>query len=358
MGFKGTMCLKADQVEQLNGAYAAVPPLHSPGARPAVGVARELSKREWRPTVRRSGLTMPIVTSRFIDKAWTRGCDFITIDLEDSVPEHRKAEARTRVKESIPKVTKGGAEAFVRINHDLMREDLEGAVWPGLRRVKYPKTESAAEVRALDEQLTRLEAERGIDPGTVEIDASIETAVGVANVLEIASASERVREFGATTGGYDLSRDLGVEMFVDFDQFVYPRGEAELVARMLGLGVRGAPFVANTSGSVSDGDRALRQARAARDCGFYLGGGGLNPAVVDGHNRGLTPTAADVADARWVLDAYARIEDTGDAWIEREGRVIDRYEAQRARETIAFAALCAERDREKSEAVARASGKT
>ncbi len=306
-----------------------------------------------RQSVRRSGLTMPVVTPRFIDHAWRRGCDFIVIDLEDSVPQHLKAHARSLVKDAIPNVSKGGAEAFTRINHDFVAADLEAAVWPGLTRIKYPKTEHAHEVHLLDEIITRLERERGIEPGTIEIDPGIETAVGVANIFEIAAASPRIREFGATTGGYDLSRDLGVEMFVDFDQFVYPRGEAELAARTLGLGVRGAPFLANTTGSVSDGNRALRQAEAARKCGFHLGGGGLNPAVVEGHNVGLTPTEEDVRDARWVLEQHRQLAGTGETWREIEGRIIDGYEAARARDTLEWAALCAERDREKAKAVAR-----
>ena len=309
--------------------------------------------REQAKTVRRSGLTMPVVTARFVDNAWRRGCDFVVLDLEDSVPEHLKAHARTLVRDAIANVSKGGAEAFVRINHDHMVEDTEAVVWPGLKRIKYPKTEHAHEVRALDAIITRVEGERGIAPGTIEIDASIETALGVANVFEIASASPRVREFGATTGGYDLSRDLGVEMFVDFDQFVYPRGEAELAARALGLGVRAAPFMPNTTGSVSDSNRALRQAEAARKCGIRLGGGGLNPAVVESHNAGLTPTAEEVRDARAVLEEYAALESRGEAWREIEGRVIDRYEADRARETLDWAERCAVRDREKAEAVER-----
>jgi citrate lyase subunit beta/citryl-CoA lyase len=294
-----------------------------------------------------------VVTPRFIDHAWRRGCDFIVIDLEDSVPQHLKAYARSLVKDAIANVSKGGAEAFTRINHDTVLADLEAIVWPGLKRVKYPKTEHAEEVRLLDSIITRLERERGIPPGTIEIDPGIETAVGTTNIFEIAAASPRVREFGASTGGYDYSRDLGVEMFVDFDQFVYPKGEAELAARTLGLGVRGAPFVANTTGSVSDGNRALLQAEAARQCGFHLGGGGLNPAVVESHNQGLTPTEDDVRDAHWVLDQYRRLSGTGETWTEVEVRVIDRYEAERARDVLEWAALCAEHGRKKGEAVAR-----
>ncbi len=303
--------------------------------------------------VRRSGLTMPVVTPRFVDNAWRRGCDFVVLDLEDSVPQNRKDYARALIKDAIPKIAKGGTEPFTRINHEHMLADTEAVVWPGLKRIKYPKTETADEVRALDAIITRLEKERGIAPGSIEIDAGIETALAVANVYEIASASPRIKEFGATNGGYDMSRDLGVEMFVPYDQFVYLKGEAQLAARALGLGVRAAPFVANTSGSVSDGNRALRQAEAAKACGIRLGGGGLNPAVVESHNRGYTPNADDLRDAHWVLEQFERLQATDEPWLEFEGRVIDRYEAERARGTLAWAELCAARDGEKAQAVAR-----
>ena len=102
-----------------------------------------------RKLVRRSGLTMPVVTSRFIEHAWRRGCDFVVIDMEDSVPQNLKEHARTLIKEAIPAVSRGGAEAYVRINHDTMEADLAAAVWPGLSKIKYPKTEHADEVRRL-----------------------------------------------------------------------------------------------------------------------------------------------------------------------------------------------------------------
>lgn len=303
--------------------------------------------------VRRSGLTMPVVTRRFVDAAWRRGCDFINLDLEDSVPQHLKAHARSLIKDAIANVSRGGAEAFTRINHDLVLADLEGVVWPGLSKVNYPKAEHAREIRKLDEIITRLERERGIRPGTIEIGANIETSVGVANCHEIAAASPRVKEFGGASG-YDMSRDLGVEMFVGFDQFVYGKGEVELAARALGLEPRSAPFTPNTTGSVSDLDRAFREAEAARRCGFRIGGG-LHPNVVEPQNRGFTPTQEEVEDARWVLERYRELSNSGETWSEVEGRVIDRYEAARAEELLKWADLCAQRNREKAEAVARTS---
>ena len=40
-----------------------------------------------RRKIHRSGLTMPINNARFVNAAWTRGCDGFTLDLEDSVPQ-------------------------------------------------------------------------------------------------------------------------------------------------------------------------------------------------------------------------------------------------------------------------------
>ena len=306
--------------------------------------------------VRRSGLTMPVVTPRFVDNAWRRGCDFINLDLEDSVPQHLKGYARGLIKDAIPNVSRGGAEVFTRINHDLVEADLEAIVWPGLSRVTYPKAEHAAEIQKLDRIITRLERERGIRPGTVEIGPNIETSVGVVNAYEIASASPRVREFGGAAG-YDMSRDLGVEMFVGFDQFVYGKGEVELAARALGLEIHTAPFTANTSGSVSDPDRALIEAEAARKCGFRVGGG-LHPNVVGPQNRGFTPTEAEVEDAKTVLEQYRAMTAINETWSETDGRVIDRHEAARARQLLEWAELCRERDQEKADAVAHASETT
>ena len=302
--------------------------------------------------VRRSGLTMPVNNPRFLNAVWTRGCDFVNLDLEDSVPESQKPFARSLVRSAIPTAAKGGAEVFVRINHDYVEADLEGVIWPGLSRVNYPKAETAEEIRKLDAIITRLERERGIRPGTVEIGANIETARGVANAREIASASSRIRDFGGG-GGYDMSRDLGVEMFVGFDQFVYGKGELELVARALGLKIhRATPFVPNTTGSVSDADRAFREAEAARKCGFREGGG-LHPNVIEPQNRGFTPTEAEVAEARRVIERYKALQRAGKVWGESDGRIIDVYEARRAEELLEWAQLCADRNAEKAECVAR-----
>jgi citrate lyase subunit beta/citryl-CoA lyase len=293
---------------------------------------------------------MPVVTDA-LSIAPGAVSDFINLDLEDSVPQHLKAYARNLIKDAIPNVSKGGAEVFTRINHDYILADLEAIVWPGLSRVNYPKAEYGAEIRKLDEIITRLERERGIRPGTVEIGANIETAVGVANGYEIVSASPRVQDFGGCP--VTTCRVIWAwRCSWASTSFVYGKGECELIARTLEVETLASPFVANTTGSVSDSNLAFRQAEAARKCGFRHGGG-LNPAVVEPQNRGFTPSEEDVRDAHWVLEQYRQLAGSGDTWREVNGRIIDRYEAARARDTLEWAELCAERNREKAEAVAR-----
>ena len=301
--------------------------------------------------VRRSGLTMPVNNPRFVQKAWTRGCDFIILDLEDSVPPAEKAHARTLIREAISVVAKGGAEVFVRINHDMVLEDLEASVWPGLKRINYPKAETALEIWLVDKIISRLERERDIPAGYVEIGANVETALGVANSLDIATASPRIRDFGGG-GGYDMSRDLGVEMFVDFNQFVYGSGELEMAARVAGLEIHSTPYMPNPSGSVSDGDHAHRVAEATRKLGFRLGGG-LHPNVVEPQNQGFTPTGEEMEAARRVLEQYDEVIASGKSWAQIDGVVVDWFEARRARELLEWSSLCEERSREKEEAVAR-----
>ena len=64
----------------------------------------------------RSLLSVPVNIDRFVDGAHRRGADCIMIDLEDSIPEHEKARARTLVEQATKKVGRGGADICVRIN--------------------------------------------------------------------------------------------------------------------------------------------------------------------------------------------------------------------------------------------------
>jgi citrate lyase subunit beta / citryl-CoA lyase len=290
----------------------------------------------------RSGLMMPINNKRFVDGSWTREADSLNYDLEDSVPQSQKEFARSIVRETLLIPDKGGAQVTIRINCSTPEADVEASVWPPLASISHPKTEDPEQIRRIDALIARLERERGIRPGTVGINAMIETAKGIAHCYEIAGSSPRITHFSGG-GGYDMSLDLGVEMFQDFDQFFYGKGECSLAARALDLEPGISLFMPNASGSVMDGESTLASMVAHRKAGSRASGG-LHPNVVPPTNRGLTPDPDEVEDAKRALDFFAELDERGEAEGALAGRTVDRYEAARAEELIEWAAACAEKD--------------
>ena len=285
---------------------------------------------------------MPINSQRFVAASWTRNADSLDYDLEDSVPQGQKAYARSIVRETLPIPKLGGARVSVRINCATPEADLEASVWLPLEMISHTKTESPDQIRRIDAIITRLERQRGIRPGTVEINAMIETALGMAHCYEIAASSPRIKHFSGG-GGYDMSLDLGVEMFVGFDQFFYGKGECELTARTLGQQPSITVFMPDRSGSVMDGEATYARAVANRKTGSRSGGG-LHPNVVEPQNRGLTPPPEEVEEAHRILAFFREVDEAGETEGELKGTVVDRYEAARAEELVEWATACAEKD--------------
>ena len=305
-----------------------------------------------RRKIHRSGLTMPINNPRFVNAAWTRGCDGFTLDLEDSVPQSQKAHARTLVQHAIQTAGQGGGEVQVRINQAYIQADVAAAVWPGLSSLNMGHTLTTDQVRLMDAAIARLERERGLRPGQIEIDVSPDSVFATVALEELVDASPRMTSFGGV-GGYDYALSLGVEMFTGVDAFFYPRGLGSLIARAHGKDFPLTAQIPDTSGSVSDGEHAAAQAEATRKLGGRRGSG-LHPNVVGPMTRGLTPPPEEVAEAERVLTYWNSLDARAEAEGLLEGKLVDRYEAARAAELLEWAAACAEMDAHKDHMVTQA----
>lgn len=302
--------------------------------------------------VNRCVMFVPINNPRFVEKAWIRGADAIILDLEDSIPMSEKEKARSLVRETIPKVAKGGAAIFVRINKEFIQADLEAAIWPGISRVIVPKSQTADDLKLVDALITRLEKERGIEVGTIEIFPLVESALAVANSYELATASPRVKVI-PDGWGYDTALDLEIEMFAGFDQYVYMRELPTLAEMAAGVEAMGAPHIPGTSGKVDQKEEGKALAEALRQAHIHENII-LHPALVEPLVTGLVPTAEEVAWAKKAITAYEELEQQGESVAEVEGRVVDIYEYRNARELLYWAEACAAKDQRKAKAVARA----
>jgi citrate lyase subunit beta / citryl-CoA lyase len=290
---------------------------------------------------------------RFIDKAWTRGGDVYILDIEDSIAPAEKQRCRTLIRESIQKANKGGASIYVRINKPFVDADLPYAVWPGVDRIMLPKTESAAEYRRVHEIILKLEKERGIAPGTIELYPMIESTLGAVNIYEILTAAPRQLRSMGGGGGYDMAVNLGIEMFASFDQYAFPQANVALAAMALDIEPTGCVFVPNPSGRVDQGDQAAQQAAALHVAGVHHAGA-LHPNFIEPLVKGLSPTADEIAWANKVVKAFDELSDAGESVGQLDGKVIDKYENDKAKRTLDWAADCAAKDAYKARAMSRA----
>jgi citrate lyase subunit beta/citryl-CoA lyase len=304
-----------------------------------------------RQMVRRSSLIMPVNVPAFVEKAHLRGADAIVLDLEDSIPPAEKERARTLVKDAIPLAARGGGDATVRINRpwELGREDLDAVIWPGLAGISFPKPETVEELQRVDEEITRLEAARGIPSGTVKISTSIESVAGFFNARAIAHATPRMVAIGQ--GSEDFALDLEIEPTAEGIELLFGKLFVVLLAREAGL------YPMGTMRGVADFrdlDGYREAVRTARTVG-YRGASCIHPAQVPILNEGFSPTEAEVTHARRVIDVYSEAEAEGRASVALDGKMIDIPVVVRAQRVLARAERIAEMEHRKRAALEDAS---
>jgi citrate lyase subunit beta-like protein len=148
--------------------------------------------REERP--RRCLFSVPGADARKIEKAKTIGADAVVFDLEDGVAHHQKDKARELVRETLMQASSsfGNSELCVRINglgtNEMARKDLEAILpCPGLQAIVIPKVECDYSINYVSDQIEAL----GANPD-IRIIAAIESASGMVNIRDIASANSRL----------------------------------------------------------------------------------------------------------------------------------------------------------------------
>jgi citrate lyase subunit beta/citryl-CoA lyase len=301
------------------------------------------------PLIRRSTLILPVNIQRFVEKAYLRGADAIMLDLEDAVPLKEKDAARRLVRDSIPLVARGGAEVFVRVNNDpaMLALDLEASVHPGLNGICFPKTESAEQVARMDAELARLERDRGIPSGRIELAVLIESPRGVVHLETIAAVSPRVRTI--SLGPEDYWLELGVEPSADGIELLYALSSVVTVCKASGIAPMGL------LGSIANFRdlQAFEQAAArARDVGC-AGASCIHPDQVAVLHRVFSPAPERVAYARKATAAFEEGVQRGTASVNVDGAMVDTPVYVRARRILEHAAAIAEVEKRKADALAR-----
>jgi citrate lyase subunit beta/citryl-CoA lyase len=272
---------------------------------------------------RRSCLSVPGSSERFLEKGPKVPADMTFLDLEDSVAPLEKESSRAKVVDAIKNQDWGERVLCVRVNAwdtKWTYGDVIGVVGNAgerLDEVMLPKTQSAAEVVALDLLLAQVEINAGLPPGHIGIEAQIETTRGLINVEEICAASPRLEtivfgpaDFAASmempvlTGGVSIAEYPG-------DHFHYVLSKILMAGRANGLQVIDGPFL-----KIRELDALREYSNRARTLG-YDGKWALNPDQVTVLNEVFSPTQEQYDRALAILTAYRQATED-----ERKGAVM------------------------------------
>jgi citrate lyase subunit beta/citryl-CoA lyase len=282
----------------------------------------------------RSWLFSPGADARKLAKAAASDADAVIFDLEDAVADSRKIEARSMVAEETKRHGKERA-VYVRVNAvptGLIADDLAAICMPELAGIWLPKAETAEEVRHTDDLLEKLEAERSMPAGSVNLLLSFETARGVQDAYQLASASKRVTAVSAGTAeGGDLHADMGGLWSDDVGTVPFVRARVALAGRAAGL-----RSIIDGACTRLDDATVARSAEAARQAG-YTGKMAIHPRHIAAIHDAFAPTEEEVRHATEVIKAFALAEAAGTAAITVGGRMIDYAMVVNARRVLAEA---------------------
>lgn len=281
--------------------------------------------------VRRSRLIMPANTPKFLEKAYVRNADAVVLDLEDSVPLSEKLATRAFIKKWIPEVGKGGSDVLVRVNNteELLKGDIQAAVWPGVEGIIIPKVENAEEVQNIERMIAEQERQRDIPEGRIKMSILIESCQGYMNMNEIAQASDRIDSL--TIGNEDFLREAGmVETEDTYHALLVPRVQLVLTARAnhkVPMGLIGS--LAN----YGDDNAFERSVSLAYKHG-YLGASCINPRNVETLNKCFSPGLVEIERSKQVIAALDAALAVGRASTTFEGKMIDYVHYERAKQVI------------------------
>ena len=280
----------------------------------------------------RSLLFVPGNKANMLEKAEHVAADVVLPDMEDSVPDHEKANARATVAAHLPRLAAGKPLVFPRVNSletGWIEADLEAVVGREIDGISVGKIGSAADISAVSNLLTRFERNAGLEVGGLGLIPWIETARAIVHCHEICIASKRI--VGVAFGAEDFTNDLGVARLDDETQLLFARSTICTAARAAGIAALETPYF-----EFRNLDGLRDSSLAAKHLGFK-GRFAIHPAQIETINACFSPSPEEIAQARRIVAAFDEASAEGRGSTSLDGRVIDVPVVKRARAVLAAA---------------------
>ena len=291
--------------------------------------------------VQRSELAVPGSNTALFDKALKSECDYIFLDLEDAVAPDDKEQARKNVIQAINDLDwKGNGKTIsVRINgldtHYMYKDVVDVVEQAGskLDTILVPKAGVSGDIYMVEAMVNQIEIAENFK-NKIGLEALIETALGMANVDEIAKSSPRLEALHFGVADYAASNRArtvnigGLNPDYPGDQWHAALTKMTVSCRAFGLRAIDGPF-----GDFNDPDGYTLAAKRAAALGIE-GKWAIHPSQIKLANDVFTPPETEVQKAKDILKALDDAAKEGKGAASLNGKMIDAASARMAENVV------------------------
>ena len=271
----------------------------------------------------RSLLFVPGDRPERMEKALGLGADALILDLEDAVAAGAKAAARRAVREFVD-MRSADATLFVRVNpldSGFIADDLAALDGAAMAGVVLPKAEGRASVAELRRRL----------PGEyLVLPIATETPRAVFTLGDYDGAGLAALTWGAE----DLPAAIGASTSREADGRYTDPYTVVRALTLFGAHAAGVPAIETVYPDFRDTDGLAAYAARGRRDGF-TGMMAIHPAQVAVINAAFSPSEAEVAHARAVVDLFAANQGVGA--LQLDGKMVDAPHLKAAERLLALA---------------------
>ena len=281
--------------------------------------------------LRRTMMFVPGANAAMLRDAPLYGADSVMFDLEDAVSLNEKDSARTLVHFALKTFDYSAIETVVRINglDTVGALDIEAMVLAGVNVIRLPKTETAQDIIDVAAVITQVEEDNDLPVGTTKMMAATESAEGVLNARDIATASDRL--IGIALGAEDYVTNMKTRRYPDGQELLFARSMILHAARAAGIAAIDTVF-----SDINDTDGFIAETTRIKQLGFD-GKSVINPRQIPLVNGIYAPSKAEIQQAKEVIWAIREAESKGSGVISLNGKMVDKPIVERAERVIALA---------------------
>jgi len=272
----------------------------------------------------RSLIFVPGNNTKFLEKAKNLQADIVCFDLEDSVPDEEKKNARKLIQTALKSRSLYSASIFVRTNSPKsgkIPDDLTEVIQGGLDGIVIPKVNNVGEMKKIEKILLSLEKKHKLKP--IQVIPSIESAEGVVNTFNIASCSKRIT--AVIFGVFDLFNDLGIEYTKDPEGAKYSRSKIPVDARAAGI-----PAIDAIWQDLKDIQGFEKDCNFGKSLGF-AGKSLIHPDQIATTHKIFHPSKTEIQWAEKVYKSYLDSIKKGKGAITIDGKMIDEVHFKQAK---------------------------